>query len=194
MTSSVKSIDSCIDPSSVAGKAAELVDRPDNTALNEAYRLHRFCLKEIRYERYEELRPAKEVLETGEGDCTDQTILLTSMLLNREIPVVIVDAADHMFPEALLPVEPGEELDERIEKFYNLPRGTDVRAVGGDFSFTGVTASGYWYPVDSVMSRYLGDFQVHAEEDVLVEEDDAWNWNQLEFCKAYEPDSLTAKS
>lgn len=189
MISLAKSIDSCIDPSSVVSKASEIVEQTEESVFKEVCTLHQYCSTEIEYEAFDEFRHAEEVLETKTGDCTDQTILLSSMLLSREIPVVVVDAADHMFPEALLPVEPAEEFDERIEKFYDLPRDTDVRAIGGDFSFSGVTASGYWYPVDSVMSRYLGDFQVHAEEGVLVEEDDAWDWNQLEFCKVYEPDS-----
>ena len=192
MTSSADSLDDCIDPSSVAWKAVEVTSQSSKTAIDQALQLHRFCFEEIEYQRYENLRPPRDVLESGEGDCTDQTVLLSSLLLSRGIPVTVVHVQDHLFSEVLLPVQPSEELDIKIQQFYNLPKETDVRVVGANNTHPEFEESAYWYPVDPVMSRYLGDFQIHSDEDLVVKRDDKWDWNQLNFSKAYHSDSTPA--
>lgn len=190
MTSSAKSISNCIEPSSVASKAVELVDEQDESTLKEACRLHRFCFEEIAYKRHEEIRPALEVLESGGGDCMDQTILLASLLLSRGIPVRTVHVQDHMFPEALLPAEPCEELDRGIRKLYRLKADTEVRALGDPAQHDDVDAAGYWYPVDPEMSRYLGDLQVHVEEKLLTAENGDWQFQDVKLCKTYKAEDF----
>lgn len=74
MTCSAESLSNCIDASAVAGKAGELLDDSTNSALTEACVLHQFCLEEITHERYKSLRTPEDILESGEGDCTDQTV------------------------------------------------------------------------------------------------------------------------
>jgi len=190
-TFSVESLENYIDPASVAPKAVEIVDVSDETALEEVCRLHRFCLERISHENHEELRSANEVLETLRGDCTDQTVLLSSLLLSREIPVRIVHVQNHMFPEALLPVKPGGKTDREVHQLYSLGRETKVRALAepnhGDEN---IPASGYWYPVDSEMSRYMGDLQVHAEEQLMVHENGEWQWEEVRLCKPFSPKGI----
>lgn len=186
-TFSAESLADCIEPSSVSGSATELFDGSDETALYEACRLHRFCLERISYEKYEDLRSANKVLESRRGDCTDQTVLLSSLLLSREIPVRIVQVQDHLFPEALVPLEPGQRVDCTVQKFYSLGEEEKVGASGDPNTHSNLDDPGYWYPVDSVMSRYLGDLGIHAEEQLIIEKNGEWQWEGVQLCKICEP-------
>jgi len=179
----------------VAEKAEEIVDKHNcRNPLSETVHLHKYCVNQIRYKRYEELRSPEDVLATGDGDCRDQSVLLASMLLAREIPVRFVHVQDHMFPEALLKTIPENISEKKVRRLYNVSRDTEIWILGDRNRHTSIDDEGYWYAVDSEMSRYLGDLQIHAEERLLVEKDDRWEWDELEFCKAFEPDSTTRKN
>lgn len=191
MTSSANPLENAISVDAVADKAQQLVDdHRCRDLLSETIAIHRYCLNEIEYKQYENIRSAEAVLESGDGDCTDQSVLLASMLLARDIPVRLIHVQDHIFPEALLQSDPEDINKSRIRKLYNLSPNAKIWVLGDVNRHDNVDTPGYWYTVDPEMSRYLGDLQIHAKEKLLVKENGEWSWSSTQMCKATSPEDF----
>ncbi|WP_172795756.1 transglutaminase domain-containing protein [Haloferax sp. Q22] len=137
-------MEDAVDPSSVAKRAVEIVEQTEESVFKEACSLHQYCSTEIEYEAFNDFRHAEEVLETKSGDCTDQSILLSSMLLSRGIPVRFVQVQDHIFPEALLKTSPGNISERKVQRLYNISRDTEVWILGDRNRHDSLDDIGYW--------------------------------------------------
>jgi len=73
-----------------AKELAFSLTRDSKTDLEKANAFFEYASDEIKYNRYDNWRTTSEVLETKDGDCTDKSIVLVSMLKNVGIDSYIV--------------------------------------------------------------------------------------------------------
>jgi len=165
-----------IDPSTADKYAEIIIDEGTSSSLKKIAKLHGYTYRNIEYKSTGlEFRTPSKTWKLG-GDCEDQTILLSSLLLSQGFTVRTVWVQNHVIPEVLLPWDPGTGLDRKV----NDATDADVDfAVAGDVD-RGEGLEGWWYPVDPEGSRFIGDLKNHYEEDYAVNHGDHWTWNSFE--------------
>jgi len=170
-----------IDPEQVEGTADDIIGvnpyGPDVQDLWEVYQLHKHCFNNVDHvDTGLELRTPKETLEKG-GDCEDQSVLLSSLLLSRGFPARIISAHGHCVPEVFLPRGLNEETNEQIAKIYGEENSSSFFACG-DLD-RGEGLDGHWFAVDTGRSYYIGDLDVLFDDEIVVEKEGLWTWNNF---------------